>query len=136
MKQAHLPVEEYTTPNPVTAPEDMPIDGVQQLMGEHGVRHLPIVRDGRVVGVISERDVRVVLGLSAEQRRQVRAGDIMAPDPLTVSAAASLDEVAYAMSERKLGSAIVNDEHGEFLGIFTATDALNALIEITRSVRR
>ncbi|HOM14314.1 MAG TPA: CBS domain-containing protein, partial [Rubrivivax sp.] len=59
-----------------------------------------------------------------------------APQPLTVNAAAPLDEVAYAMSERKVGSAIVNDENGEFLGIFTATDALNALIELTRRLRR
>lgn len=136
MRSAQLPVEEYTTPNPFTADESMPVDAVQQLMKAHGVRHLPVLRDGRVVGVISDRDVRVVLGLSAEHQRQIRAGDIMAPDPLTVSAASPLDQVAYAMSERKLGSAIVNDERGEFLGIFTATDALNALIEVTRGVRR
>ncbi|HPO17969.1 MAG TPA: CBS domain-containing protein [Rubrivivax sp.] len=136
MAPVHVAVEEYTTPNPVTAELDMPIGDVQQLMREHGVRHLPVVRDGRVLGVISDRDVRVVLGLSTEHRHQVRAGDIMAPQPLTVNAAAPLDEVAYAMSERKVGSAIVNDENGEFLGIFTATDALNALIELTRRLRR
>jgi acetoin utilization protein AcuB len=136
MAAVHLAVEEYTTPNPVTAQVGMPIGEVQQLMRQHGVRHLPVLRDGRVVGVISERDLRVVLGLSAEHQHQVRAGDIMASDPLTVSAATPLDEVAYAMSERKVGSAIVNDEQGEFLGIFTATDALNALIELTRRLRR
>jgi len=129
-------VEEYTTPNPITAEENMPIGDVQRLMADHGVRHLPVVRDGRVVGVISDRDVRVVLGLSIEHQQQVRAGDVMAVDPLTVSAATPLDEVAYAMSDRKVGSAIVNDEQGELLGIFTATDALNALIEVTRSLRR
>ncbi|HOM14315.1 MAG TPA: CBS domain-containing protein, partial [Rubrivivax sp.] len=79
MAPVHVAVEEYTTPNPVTAELDMPIGDVQQLMREHGVRHLPVVRDGRVLGVISDRDVRVVLGLSTEHRHQVRAGDIMAP---------------------------------------------------------
>ena len=59
----------------------------------------------------------------------------MAEHPLTVSASLPLDEVAYAMSERRVGSAIVNDEKGELLGIFTATDALNALIEIVREKR-
>lgn len=132
MLPLNLPVEEYTTPNPVTAREDMLIDDLRRLMEEHGIRHLPIVRGGTVVGVISDRDARVVAGLDFEQKLQVRAADIMAPDPLTVSAATPLDEVAYAMSEQKIGSVIVNDENGQFLGIFTVTDALNALIEIAR----
>ncbi len=132
MLPLNLPVEEYTTPNPVTAREDMLIDDLRRLMEEHGIRHLPIVRGGTVVGVISDRDARLVAGLDFEQKLQVRAADIMAPDPLTVSAATPLDEVAYAMSEQKIGSVIVNDENGQFLGIFTVTDALNALIEIAR----
>jgi acetoin utilization protein AcuB len=132
MLPLNLPVEEYTTPNPVTAREDMLIDDLRRLMEEHGIRHLPIVRGGTVVGVISDRDARLVAGLDFEQKLQVRAADIMAPDPLTVSATTPLDEVAYAMSEQKIGSVIVNDENGRFLGIFTVTDALNALIEIAR----
>lgn len=132
MLPLNLPVEEYTTPNPVTAREDMLIDDLRRLMEEHGIRHLPIVRGGTVVGVISDRDARLVSGLDFEQKLQVRAADIMAPDPLTVSAATPLDEVAYAMSDKKIGSVIVNDENGRFLGIFTVTDALNALIEIAR----
>ena len=62
----------------------------------------------------------------------MRAADIMAADPVTVSVSAPLDEVAYTMSEKKIGSVIVNDQNGKLLGIFTATDALNALIEIVR----
>ncbi|HNR23157.1 MAG TPA: CBS domain-containing protein [Steroidobacteraceae bacterium] len=132
MKRLNVPVEEFTTPNPITASGDLPVDELRELMQEHGVRHLPIVRDGRIVGLVSDRDVRVALGLGAGHRIQVSAADLMATDLLTVSAAQPLDEVAFAMSDRKLGSAIVNDERGEFLGIFTVTDALNALIEIVR----
>ncbi|HEX7061521.1 MAG TPA: CBS domain-containing protein [Woeseiaceae bacterium] len=127
-----VPVEEFTTPDPITATEDMTIDHLRQLMDEHGIRHLPVVRDGTVVGVISERDVRLVSGLTAAEKLQVRAADIMATPPVTVSASTPLDEVAYTMSENKVGSVIVNDESGKFLGVFTATDALNALIEIIR----
>lgn len=56
----------------------------------------------------------------------------MAADPVAVKASTPLDEVAYAMSDRKIGSVIVNEDDGEFMGIFTLTDALNALIEISR----
>lgn len=127
-----VPVEEFTTPDPITADEDMAIDDLRNLMEEHGIRHLPVVRGATVVGVISDRDVRLVAGLTAAEKRQVRAADIMALDPLTVRASTSLDEVAYVMSENKVGSVLVEDEDGRFLGIFTATDALNALVEIAR----
>ncbi|MCK8516353.1 CBS domain-containing protein [Methylonatrum kenyense] len=127
-----VPVEEFTTPDPITASEDMAIEDLRILMDRHGIRHLPVVRDGTVVGVISDRDVRIVLGLPFQDQSQVRASDLMAPDPMTVTAATPLDQVAFAMSERKIGSVIVNDTEGGFLGIFTASDALNALIEVIR----
>jgi len=96
---------------------------------------LPIMRGTAVVGVVSDRDVRLFSGLSAAEKFQVQASDIMAEDPLCVNAAAPLDEVAFLMSESKVGSVIVTDAEGELLGIFTATDALNALIEIVREGR-
>ncbi|HMM55070.1 MAG TPA: CBS domain-containing protein [Candidatus Desulfobacillus sp.] len=133
MLQLNLPVEEFTTPDPVTASEDATIDELRQLMADHGVRHLPVMRGGEVAGVVSERDVRLVSGLSLDHRKQVRAADIMAAEPVSVASTTPLDEVAYIMSDRKVGSVIVNDEDGRFLGIFTLTDALNALIEIARA---
>lgn len=134
MLPANVPVEEYTTPDPVTAHENMTIEELQQLMREHGIRHLPVVREGTVVGVISERDVRLFAGLSVAEKFQVTAADIMSPDPLSVSSVTPLDEVALIMSENKVGSVMVLED-GQFLGIFTATDALNALVEIVRSLQ-
>lgn len=132
MLSARVPVDEFTTPDPITTNEDTSIDDLRLLMEEHGIRHLPVVRGDTVVGVISDRDVRVVSGLTAMEKLQVRAADIMAVAPLTVSAATPLDDVAFAMSSQKIGSVIVNGEDGRFLGIFTAIDALNALVEIIR----
>jgi acetoin utilization protein AcuB len=125
-------VEAFTTPDPVMVPDTASIDAMAELMEEHGVRHLPIVRDGEVVGVVSDRDLRVARGLSDERRNQVTARDIMAADPVAVFADTPLDEVAFDMSERKIGSVLVYEESGDYLGIFTVTDALNALIEIVR----
>lgn len=130
-----VPVEEFTTPDPITADESVMVDDLLLLMEKHGIRHLPIVRGREVVGVVSDRDVRIFSGLSAAEKFQVQASDIMAENPLCVTAGTPLDEVAYRMSERKVGSVIVKDDEGELLGIFTATDALNALIEIVRESR-
>lgn len=132
MPPTRVPVEEYTTADTVTATERVTIDELRQLMERHGVRHLPVLRGDAVVGLVSERDLRLVAGLSAAEKMQVQAADIMAPAPLTVRASTPLDEVALAMSEKKVGSVIVNDDEGRFYGIFTATDALNALVETVR----
>jgi acetoin utilization protein AcuB len=130
---ARKPVEEFTTPNPVTASEDTSIDELRALMTTYGVRHLPIARKGDIVGVVSDRDLRVAQGLSAAHQLQVLAADIMSTDPVSVKAETPLDEVALTMSDRKIGSVLVHEADGTFLGIFTLTDALNALVEVTRS---
>jgi len=131
--KSRTPVEEFTTPNPVTADEKTSIDELRAMMTTYGVRHLPIVRDGKVVGLVSDRDLRIAQGLSAAHQLQVLAGDIMSTDPVSVKAETPLDEVAYTMSDRKIGSVLVHEADGTFLGIFTLTDALNALIEVMRS---
>jgi CBS-domain-containing membrane protein len=76
MPLTNVTVEEFTTPDPVTANEDMSIDELRLLMDEHGIRHLPVMRDDTVVGVISDRDIRLVSGLSLAEKHQVRASDI------------------------------------------------------------
>jgi acetoin utilization protein AcuB len=83
------------------------------------------------VGIVSERDLKVVAGLKMLEKNLLTAADIMSPDPVTVDASTMLDEVAFEMSEKKIGSVIVT-ENDQFLGIFTVTDALNALIEAAR----
>lgn len=133
MSQLSLPVEEFTTPNPVTVGEVADLDELNRLMKQHKVRHLPVLRGENVVGIVSDRDCRVASGLSQREKMLVQARDIMATDPVTVSAGESLGDVAFEMSEKKIGSVIVNDENDKFLGIFTVTDALNALIEMTRA---
>lgn len=134
MEKLNLPVEEYTTPDPVTAGENASVEELRNLMKENNVRHIPILGAQQVVGIVSDRDLKVVTGLNLNEKSLVRAADIMARDPVTVSSQDSLDQVAYLMSSRKIGSVIVNDGD-KFYGIFTSTDALNALIEIVRSGR-
>lgn len=134
MSKLDISVEEYTTPNPVTADEQSSIEELNRLMKEHGIRHLPICRDEKIVGIVSERDLKVVAGLDLNEKVLIRAADIMARDPVSVNSDARLDEVAFEMSKRKIGSVIVN-EGDTLLGIFTVTDALNALIEIARETK-
>lgn len=131
MSKFKVPVEEFTTPNPITATTHSNVEELARVMKDHGIRHLPILDGTKLVGIVSERDLKVVAGLKALERVQVTAADIMSPDPVTVDAATPLDAVAFEMAEKKIGSVLVSDGD-DFLGIFTVTDALNALIETVR----
>lgn len=136
MTKSHLPtVEEFTNLDPFTASVNARLDELTMIMKEKGIRQLPLTNNGAIVGIVSERDLRVVENLTQVEKGFVRACDIMVRAPVTVSADTSLEEVAFEMSQRKIGSVLVTDENGNYLGIFTATDALNALVELARSPR-
>lgn len=136
MLSTSVPVEQFITTDPVIGYEDMGIDELQTLMQKHDIRHVPIVRGDKVVGIVSERDIRLVNGLSTTEKQQIQASDLMAPQPHMVAANTQLEDVARLMAERRIGSVIVNDEDDLLLGIFTATDALRALIEMIHKAPR
>ena len=131
MKLKDVKVEEFTTPNPTCVSEGTTLGVVLDLMISQNIRHVLVLNpDDQVVGLISERDI-----LSYKQSTQfaeVTASQVMAKDLLTVSPERRLYEVAFEMSKNKFGSAVVCDKESQFLGIFTATDALNAIVELLR----
>jgi acetoin utilization protein AcuB len=123
-----LTVQEFTTPTPVTIhPEDSLDKGIE-IMQEYGIRHLPVIDEGEVVGVVSERDILSNTGKNWAKMMKIR--DVMNPSILSANENDSLGAVAFELSSQKKGSAIILDNNGELAGIFTTTDALNALVEI------
>ena len=131
MKQLkNLKVSAFTTPCPQVVSPGVSLNELERMMKEGGIRHIPVVESGRVVGILSERDVYFVyrLGVTGSHK----ASDIMQKNPYQVDCETRLSEVAFYMSKNKYGSALVTGPHKEDLGIFTSTDALNALIEILR----
>lgn len=121
-------VDEYTSPILVMVNVSATIDSALELMQENMIRHLPVENQGKVVGIVSERDLLTHSGKNWEAMLTVE--DIMNPNLLSVYRTEGLGEVALQLSSQKFGSAIVLDESGDVYGIFTTTDALNALVEI------
>ena len=121
-------VDEYTSPILVTINVGASIDEALELMQENGIRHLPVKDQDKVVGIVSERDLLTHQGKNWTTMMTV--GNIMSPDLFSVYRTDILGDVAFQLSSKKVGSALVLDESGEIYGIFTTTDALNALVEI------
>ena len=119
-------VQEHMTPEPVTIAPSASLAEASQLMRERSVRHLPVVSDGAVVGVLSERDINVARTLKSVTLEKAKVELVMSAPALTVPPDARLSDVAARMIDRKAGSAVVVHE-GRVVGIFTSHDALHAL---------
>lgn len=132
MSSLSIPIEEFTTPDPVTAPHDATLSELKNLMELHDVRHIPITKNDCVIGTVSENSLHLVSGLNKQEKFLVLARDIMSPNPINVDVTMTLGDVAFEMSLHKADCVIVN-EGDTFFGIFTLTDALNALVEIGHS---
>ncbi len=124
----NVSVEEYTSPILVTIDPGASLDQAIELMQENGIRHLPVVRDEKVIGIVSERDL--LLHVGKNWTSMMKVGDMMSTNLLSVHINDTLGDVAFQLSNEKVGSAIVLDNEENLFGIFTTTDALNALVEI------
>jgi acetoin utilization protein AcuB len=131
-EKCDLTIDDFTTPFPVMVGPASTIVEAFTIMQEEGIRHLPVVDDGQVVGVVSDRDLRIYIG--KEWSRRMTVGEIMQRSPMGVPVGTPLGEAAFLMASYKLGSLLVYDEQERLDGIFTDTDALNALVELTRGV--
>lgn len=107
----------------VIGPET-PCEKARLLMDEHRIRHLPVVAAGRLIGMVSDRDLRSAV----REAPGTVARRIMTPDPLTVTSQTRVEHAARLMLDARVGSLPVVD--GDLVGIVTYTDLLRALVEV------
>jgi acetoin utilization protein AcuB len=128
----HQPIRNFMTPAPHSIGRDQPLSMAHERMRGWGVRHLPVLDGGKLVGILSQRDALLIETLRDVNPAEVPVEDAMTSDVYIVSPDAPIGEVASAMAEHKYGCAVVmNGTH--LAGIFTTTDALRALITLAQS---
>jgi acetoin utilization protein AcuB len=128
-RQAEPVIADFMTPAPYVISPDAPLPRAQALMREHGFRHLPVMRGEQLVGIVSERDIALVQCATRRGADEFFVGDVMTPDPYVAARDLPLTKVAREMADRKIGSAVVVDGK-RIAGVFTVTDALEALVEV------
>jgi acetoin utilization protein AcuB len=121
-------VEDYMTATPQSIAVHESFDVAQSLMRRYRVRRLAVLSDGKLVGVVSDRDLAWPRALLAARSEALTVQDVMARKPYAVRMNAPLNQVARTMAERRCGSAVVLDGRA-VVGIFTTVDALNALAD-------
>ncbi|MBK8172393.1 MAG: CBS domain-containing protein [Sandaracinaceae bacterium] len=99
------------------------------MMREHHIRHLPVLHGGKLVGMLTERDVALIASMQGASEKITTVEDAMSSDVYSVTPDAPLDEVAAEMAEKKYGSTVVL-QNGKIVGMFTTTDVCRALSEL------
>lgn len=127
MNQPRKVVEEMTQ-FPYRAIPAMSATEARDLMRKADIRHLPVLDGDRLVGIISERDLRLAEGF--EDRASLSVADVMHPDVYQVSLGTPLVEITRTMIARRVGSVVVLNSRGRVAGIFTTTDALELLTRL------
>jgi acetoin utilization protein AcuB len=132
MAKAQIPVKRYMTEMPHSIGSEQTLAAAHELMRKHKVRHLPVLHGGKLVGILSLRDLHLVETLQDVDPAFVRVDEAMTEAPYTVSPDADLGAVAARMADQKLGCAIVV-EHDRVTGVLTTVDTLRALADALES---
>ena len=124
-------VEAIMKPLPYFAQPADSVARVLALMKEHDIRHVPIKQEGRVVGIVSERDLRwmALPAIVLPDPEEITVEHVQVNSPYTVEITTPLDKVLQEMASRKLGATIVV-KSGELVGIVTVTDICRMLAEL------
>ena len=132
-------VAKRMTPNPTTIDSTTTIADASELMRKRKFRRLPVVDNGRLVGIVTDRDLRTVAPSPATTLSifelnyllaKMQVKDIMHKDVITIPVDATIEEAALIMSTRHIGGLVVVGENGSVVGVITETDIFNSFVEI------
>lgn len=131
-------VRNKMTTNPFTISPDQTIPDAHEIMSAHGVKRLPVVKNGKLVGVVSKADIAQAspskatsfsVGELTYLLSRTKISQVMHKDPLTISPDALLEEAALRMRGNEVGFLPVM-EGDKLVGIITESNILDAFIEL------
>ena len=130
-------IKTLMTPFPYSISSEAPVNEAIAFMREKQIRHLPVTDNGDLIGVISDRDIKLVLGpdFAYPDPDKLVAREAMVRDAYVVDMDERADTVLEHMAEHHIGSAVVT-RHGKLAGMFTASDACKAFAEHLREQLR
>jgi len=123
------------TPFPHSIEIGAPVTRARDVMEEQGIRHLPVMEEGRLVSVITDREVKLALdpGLGRSPRDDLVVRDLCVPNVYIVEPTEPLDAALMHMAHHRFDAALVVKD-GKLAGIFTTTDAFRVLGNLLRTL--
>jgi acetoin utilization protein AcuB len=124
----------------ITVEEKDSMQDAMKLLKKHDIRMLPVVREGKLVGVVTDRDLKKASASDATTLEiheliflisEIKIKDIMTKNPVTVPFDYTVEETAEILLKNKISGAPVVDHDGQITGTITQTDLFNSLISLT-----
>jgi acetoin utilization protein AcuB len=122
-------VRDWMSSPAVVLPPEVPAHAALGFMDRRKIRRLPILREGRLVGIVTRSDLQAALGPEAVRGRELRVSDVMTRDPFTIERDETLEAAAQLMLRKKV-SGLPVVAGGEVVGIITESDLFRALCGI------
>lgn len=129
MAKAEPSVQKFMTVIPLSIDAGRTMSEAESIMSKNKIRHLPVMQDSRVVGIVSDRDLKMAAGIEGVDPQTLPVIDVCQQNPYIVQPDAPLGQVASTMAEKGYGSAIVQ-QNGKLVGIFTTIDVCRALADV------
>lgn len=125
-------IKEIMHPDPITVLPDAKLSEAYHLMNEKNIRHLPVLKENKLIGIITDRDLRLATSKLAEHPfdPSSKVKEVMSHPVQTVSTNDPIETALQLMRELKIGSLPVLQE-GELVGIVTGADILDAMLHLT-----
>jgi acetoin utilization protein AcuB len=127
-------IRDFMTRSPHAIGHDQPLKLAHQRMHQHGIRHLPVLDGGVLVGVLSERDIALAGAISPQHAAETTVEEAMSTEPYAVPPDTDAEIVTAHMVEHKSGCAVVM-EHKKVVGVFSNLDALSLLTSLLQEFK-
>jgi acetoin utilization protein AcuB len=124
-------MSEVMTENPHAIGLGQTVRVAKDMMHEHGIRHLPVREGGKLLGLLSERDIHFALSIEDKFDFEMTVEDVYTPDPVIVPPTETLDAVVEMMATDRIGSVLVA-EGEKLLGIYTTVDACQNFSQVLK----
>jgi acetoin utilization protein AcuB len=137
MTAADPTVLSVMTPFPYAIEANATLDDARAMMNQHGIHHLPVLRDGALAGVLSDRDLALFTDVLAKERSGLAmlVWTVCAREPYVADIHTPLAEVAERMADLRIGSALIT-KNGKLAGILTVTDVCRGFASLLRELGR
>jgi acetoin utilization protein AcuB len=145
MADTKLTVGDWMTSNPITIDENASVIEAIHLLREKNIRRLPVMKKGRLVGLVTEKMLHAYTPGKATALdtwelhyllSKTPVHEAMNPKPHTVKPPTPIQDAAKLLHDRKLNGVIVVNDAGDLVGILTTTNALEALIHFATAASK
>jgi acetoin utilization protein AcuB len=135
-----LLVENWMNPHVITVDADDSMLDATKILKEHNIRHLPVLEKGKLVGIVTDRDLKRASPSDATSLEahellylvaNIKVREIMTRNPFTVPYNFTIEEAAQILLDAKISGMPVVDKDGNVIGTITQTDLFKVLISLT-----